>query len=73
MGKYPVMEYRVSLTESAKEDLDQFDIRDRRIIVAGIMTHLKVDPEVPTKNARGFDQIPSHLGSYGSSVFGSSM
>jgi hypothetical protein len=32
------MEYRVTLTESARDDIDEFEVRDRRIIVAGIMT-----------------------------------
>jgi mRNA interferase RelE/StbE len=31
----------------------KFEVRDRRIIVAGIMTHLKTDPDVPTKRRKG--------------------
>lgn len=46
------MEYRVSLTESAKEDITHFEARDQRIIVAAIVTHLKVDAEVATRKRK---------------------
>src|SRR5574337_1671935 len=46
------MEYRISLTESAKDDITHFEVRDQRIIVAGIMSHLKVDAEVRTRRRK---------------------
>ena len=46
------MAYRISLTESAKQDLDHFDVHDQRIIVAGILTHLRVDAEVSTRKKK---------------------
>ena len=46
------MEYRVSLTESAREDIAYFEAHDRRIIVAGILSHLKVDAEVSTRKRK---------------------
>ena len=46
------MEYEVSLTESAKGDIAYFEPRDQRIIVAGILAHLKVDAETRTKRKK---------------------
>jgi mRNA-degrading endonuclease RelE of RelBE toxin-antitoxin system len=46
------MEYRVSLTENAKKDIAHFEARDQRIIVAAIVTHLKVDAEVVTRKRK---------------------
>ena len=46
------MAYRISLTESAKQDLGHFDVHDQRIIVAGILTHLRVDAEVSTRKKK---------------------
>ena len=42
------MEYQISLTESAKEDIACFEVRDQRIIVAGVISHLKADAEIRT-------------------------
>ena len=46
------MGYRVSLTESARKDIAHFEAHDRRIIVAGILSHLKVDAEVSTRKRK---------------------
>ena len=46
------MEYLVSLTENAKQDLGHFDVHDQRIIIAGILTHLRVDAEVSTRKKK---------------------
>ena len=46
------MDYRVSLTESAKGDITGFPVYEQRIIVAGIMVHLKVDAEVSTRKKK---------------------
>ena len=46
------MAYLVSLTESAKQDLGHFDVHDQRIIIAGILTHLRVDAEVSTRKKK---------------------
>jgi mRNA-degrading endonuclease RelE of RelBE toxin-antitoxin system len=46
------MEYRVTLTESAKKDIAHFDVPAQRMIVAGISTHLKADAEVPTRRKK---------------------
>ena len=46
------MTYQVSLTKSAEQDLNHFDVHDRRIIVAGILTHLKVGAEVSTRKKK---------------------
>ena len=42
------MEYQISLTESAKEDITYFEVRDQRIIVSGIISHLKADSDIRT-------------------------
>ncbi|MBI4456679.1 MAG: type II toxin-antitoxin system RelE/ParE family toxin [Acidobacteria bacterium] len=46
------MEYRVSLTESAKGDIAHFKVQEQRIIVAGIIAHLKVDAEIRTRKKK---------------------
>ena len=46
------MEYQVSLTESAKRDLAHFEVNDQRIIVAGILIHLKIDAQVNTRRRK---------------------
>jgi len=46
------MEYRVSLTESAKRDIAYFEAHEQRIIVAGIIAHLKADAEVRTRKKK---------------------
>ena len=46
------MEYRISLTESAKGDIAHFEAQEQRTIVAGIMAHLKADAEVRTKKKK---------------------
>jgi mRNA-degrading endonuclease RelE of RelBE toxin-antitoxin system len=52
------MEYCVSLTENAKEDIGYFEVRDQRIIVGAILTHLKVDAGVPTKKRKALRPNP---------------
>ena len=42
------MDYQISLTESAKGDIAHFEPHDQRIIVAGIISHLKADAEIRT-------------------------
>ena len=37
------MKYEISLTESAKKDIAFFEASDQRVIVAGIIAHLKND------------------------------
>jgi hypothetical protein len=46
------MEYRISLTKSAKKDIAHFEARDQRIIVGAMVTHLKVDAEVATRKRK---------------------
>lgn len=46
------MEYRVSLTESAKQDIAYFEVHEQRIIVAGIIAHLQVDAKVSTRKKK---------------------
>jgi len=46
------MEYRISLTESAKKDIAYFEVHEQRIIVAGIIAHLKADAEVQTRRKK---------------------
>ena len=46
------MEYRISLTESAKGDIAHFETHEQRIIVAGIISHLKADAEVRTRKKK---------------------
>ena len=46
------MEYRISLTESAKGDIAHFEAHEQRIIVAGIIAHLKVEAEVRTRKKK---------------------
>jgi mRNA-degrading endonuclease RelE of RelBE toxin-antitoxin system len=46
------MQYRISLTESAKGDIAYFEVHEQRIIVVGIIAHLKVDAEVRTRKKK---------------------
>ena len=46
------MAYRISLTESAKGDIAYFEAHEQRVIVAGIIAHLKEDAEVRTKKKK---------------------
>src|SRR5438876_10789893 len=46
------MEYEISLTESAKKDIEFFKASDQRIIVAGIIAHLKTDAETETRRKK---------------------
>jgi mRNA-degrading endonuclease RelE of RelBE toxin-antitoxin system len=46
------MEYRIQLTESAKADIDCFETREQRIVVAGILSHLRTDAEVETRKKK---------------------
>ena len=46
------MEYEISLTESAKKDIEFFEASDQRIIVAGIIAHLKTDAETETRRKK---------------------
>ena len=46
------MEYRITLTESAKEDIAYFEAHEQRIIVAGIIAHLKTDVEIRTRKKK---------------------
>ena len=46
------MEYLISLTDDAKEDIAYFDADDQRMIVAGIITHLKTDGETETRRKK---------------------
>ena len=52
------MEYRISLTESAKQDLGHCDVYDQRLIAAGIMAHLGVDAEVRTRRKKPLRRNP---------------
>ena len=52
------MVYLVSLTESAKQDLGHFDVHDQRIIVARILTHLRMDAEVGTRQKKPLQPNP---------------
>jgi hypothetical protein len=60
------MEYEISITESAKKDIAFFEAADQRIIVSGIMTHLKIDAEKETPEGNSCDQIPLRRGNSGS-------
>ena len=46
------MRYEISVTESARDDLAHFEAHDQRIIVAGIISHLKTDAEIATKRKK---------------------
>ena len=46
------MQYGISLTPSAQSDVEYFEAREQRIIVAGIISHLKVDADVETRKKR---------------------
>ena len=46
------MEYLISLTDDAKEDIAYFEADDQRMIVAGIITHLKTDAETETRRKK---------------------
>jgi mRNA-degrading endonuclease RelE of RelBE toxin-antitoxin system len=46
------MEYLISLTKDAKEDIAYFEASDQRVIVAGIMTYLKRDAETETRRKK---------------------
>lgn len=46
------MQYQISLTESAKGDIAYFETHEQRIIVAGIISHLKADAEVRTRKKK---------------------
>src|SRR5438034_8401954 len=46
------MEYEISLTESAKKDIESFESSDQRIVVAGIIAHLKTDAETETRRKK---------------------
>jgi len=52
------MAYQISLTESAKEDIAHFEAHDQGIIVAGIVSHLKVDADVETRKKKPLRQNP---------------
>lgn len=43
------MEYQISLTESAKKDIAYFEANEQRLIVTGIISHLKTDAETETR------------------------
>ena len=46
------MEYQISLTESAKKDIAYFGANEQRLIVAGIISHLKTDAETETRKRK---------------------
>jgi mRNA-degrading endonuclease RelE of RelBE toxin-antitoxin system len=46
------MEYEISLTESARKDIAFFKASDQRVIVAGIIAHLKTDAELETRRKK---------------------
>ena len=46
------MEYRISLTKGAKDDIAYFDAPEQRFIVAGIIAHLKTDAAVRTRRKK---------------------
>jgi len=46
------MEYHISLTESAKRDIAYFEANEQRLIVAGIIAHLKTDAETETRRKK---------------------
>jgi len=46
------VEYRISLTESAKKDIAHFETHEQRTIVAGIIAHLNTDAEVRTRKKK---------------------
>lgn len=52
------MEYEISLTESAKDDISHFEVHERRIIVAGIISHLKSDAEIRTRRKKPLQPNP---------------
>ena len=52
------MEYEISLTESAKKDIAFFEVSDQRVIVAGIIAHLKTDAESETRRKKQLRSNP---------------
>jgi mRNA-degrading endonuclease RelE of RelBE toxin-antitoxin system len=52
------MEYQISLTESAKEDIAHFEAHEQRVIVAGIIAHLRTDAETRTRKKKPLKPNP---------------
>ncbi len=46
------MEYQIGLTASAKKDIAYYEANEQRLIVAGIISHLKTDAETETKKKK---------------------
>jgi len=46
------MEYRIAVTESAKEDISYFEAHEQRRIVAGIIAYLRTDAELQTRRKK---------------------
>jgi mRNA interferase RelE/StbE len=46
------MEYKIQVTESAQGDLSHFPAHHQRLIVVGILVHLKTDAESETKKKK---------------------
>ena len=46
------MQYEIFLTESAQEDIAHFEAHDQGIIVAGIISHLKIDAGIQTRKKK---------------------
>jgi mRNA-degrading endonuclease RelE of RelBE toxin-antitoxin system len=49
---YRQVDYRIQLTESARADINYFETREQRIIVAGILAHLRTDAEIETRKKK---------------------
>lgn len=46
------MGYGISLTDGARADIEYFEARERRIIVAGILTHLSTEAEASSRRRK---------------------
>ena len=46
------MTYQITISESALADIAYFKTHEQRTIVAGIMSHLRVDAETPSRKLK---------------------
>jgi len=55
------MEHAISLTKSAQKDIDYYQARHQRAIVAGILSYLKTDPKLETHKRKQIEANPMEL------------
>lgn len=52
------MVYRIEVTESARVDLEHFEVYEQRMIIAGTFVQLTRDPEQETKRKKRLRENP---------------